>query len=373
MRRNAEALVEKGHQVDLFCLRALGQASCETISGVNAYRFPVQHHRQGIARYLFEYWAFFLLTFLTLTWRHIRRHYDIVEVDTMPDFLVFSTVVPKLLGARVVLYLFEAMPEAFASKYGIDKDHPVIKCIAFIEQLAIRYADHVITACEAFRSVFVARGAPKDKITVVLNVPNEGVFRPDLVADYQEKHRRDGSPGFTLITHGTLTEIYGVQVLIRAVARLKDQLPGLKLLVVGGGEFSRSLKALAQELGVSDIADFTGWVCQENVVKMILDADVGVVPILGGYGEMMVPNKLFEYVALGKPVVSSSLRGIRHYFGEDSLLFFNPGDDSSLAKSIERLYRDLQLRESIALKASKIYEQYRWQRAKEVYCGLFEE
>jgi glycosyltransferase involved in cell wall biosynthesis len=369
VRRNAEALVERGHEVDLICLRDAGQAPIDSIGGVNVHRLRVQHHRRGIGRYLLEYSAFFLLTLITLTGRQLRRRYDVVEVDTMPDFLVFSTIPAKMLGAKVVLYLFDAMPEVFADKYGLPATHWMIRSMGLIERIAVRYADRVITACEALRATFVARGAPREKITIVLNVPNERVFRPELARPRRE--RRESSP-FTIITHGTLTKLYGIQVVLKAVARLKEQLPGLRYLVVGAGEYGATLKELSKELRLEQVVSFIDWVPQERIVELILDADAGIVPVLGGYGELTTPNKLFEYIALGRPVISTSLRGIRDYFDDDSLLFYPPEDDVALSRHIGELYHNPLLADALTSKAHAIYEPLRWQRSKEIYCDVFD-
>jgi len=366
VRRDAETLVRKGNHVSIVCLRRTSQPPYEEISGVEVHRMPVKRRHQGVLRYLIEYSAFFLLTFITLAKLHWKKHFDVIEVDTMPDFLVFSTLIPRWSGAKVILYLFEAMPEEFVHKYGVPHDHWMVKTLAWIEQRAIRYADHVLTACEAFRTVFVARGARKEKITVILNVPNEEVFR----AARQSHIPKAEKSNFTVITHGSLLELYGVQNLIKAVPHLHSVIPSIKLEIVGDGVYLPELKRLSYELAVENQVEFTGWVTQEQVVERILDADVGVVSILGGYGEMMVPNKLFEYVALGKPVVCSSLKGIRDYFDESTLLYYEPDNERELAERILHLYENPALGMEMARRATQIYELHRWEKAQDSYSGV---
>src|SRR6476619_4018442 len=85
VRREAEALAAAGHEVDVLCMRRAGESARERCNGVDVVRLPLQHHRGGVARYLLEYALFFLAAAGVLTWRHLRRRYDVVQVNTMPD------------------------------------------------------------------------------------------------------------------------------------------------------------------------------------------------------------------------------------------------------------------------------------------------
>ncbi len=110
-----------------------------------------------------------------------------------------------------------------------------------------------------------------------------------------------------------------------------------------------------------------GWVSQNEIFDLIKSADIGVVPILGGYGELMVPNKLFEYVSLHKPVVCSSLKGIRNYFNDSMLLFFPPGDYEKLADQVQMFYKDASLRARFVSNAAIVYQEHQWEKEKYSY------
>jgi glycosyltransferase involved in cell wall biosynthesis len=330
------------------------------------YRLPVRHYRRGVGRYLFEFTASFLLAFFSVGWLHLRKRFDIVEVDSIPDFLVFSSLIPKLMGARIVLYLFETMPEYFALKYGLPTHHWAVRLMEWFEQRAIGYADHAITADEAFRGAMVTRGTPSHKISVILNVPNDAAFRTACEAYSPVNEKR----GFIVITHGTLLDLYGIQFMIQAIANLRSQIPGLQLVIAGDGEYGSELKRLAQELQVTDIVQFTGWIPQHEVIHLILRADVGVVATFGSYGEMCVPNKLFEYIALGKPVVCSSLRAIRDYFDDNALAYFQPGSAEQLAQCILKVYRQPALAAQIVEHATRVYQENRWEVTSITYLDV---
>src|SRR5688572_8324413 len=103
VRRDAETLARMGWDVSVVVLTRPGQPRRETLNGVRVYRLPVRHVRGSALRYFWEYIAFLTLAFLTLSALHLRRRLQVVEVDNMPDVLVFSALLPKLTGARILL------------------------------------------------------------------------------------------------------------------------------------------------------------------------------------------------------------------------------------------------------------------------------
>src|ERR1044071_986947 len=111
-RRAAEALVGLGMNVDVFCLRQNDQEPLrDTCNGVNIFRFPMKHWRGNKWAYFFQYGHFLIPGFFFLTLRCLVRRYRLVHVHNMPDILVFAALVPKMLGAKVILDLHDPMPE----------------------------------------------------------------------------------------------------------------------------------------------------------------------------------------------------------------------------------------------------------------------
>src|SRR5262245_1567805 len=107
-RRAAEALVKEGMEVELICLRrSRDEAKHETVNGVTIRRLPLRRYRGGPAAYIFQYAAFLASAFFYLAARSFRRRLDLIHVHNMPDFLVFSALLPKLRGATVVLDLHD--------------------------------------------------------------------------------------------------------------------------------------------------------------------------------------------------------------------------------------------------------------------------
>ena len=92
----------------------------------------------------------------------------------------------------------------------------------------------------------------------------------------------------------------------------------------------------------------------------------------GGYGELMSPNKMFEYIAMQRPTLCADLPGIRTYLNETETEFFRAGDSADLALRIVRLLREERRRTEIVRGASRLYEKLRWTVASRRYLGAVE-
>ncbi len=284
----------------------------------------------------------------------------------MPDFLVFATFLPKLLGTRIVLYLFEAMPELFSARRNLADETAVVKTLKAIERWAVKYSDHVFTVNEMHRELVSRRSSSGDKVSVVLNVPDEKRLAVSVEAAPDKGQ-------FLLMYHGTIAVRYGVHTAIKALGQLRDNIEGIRLVVLGNGDYKSEIVSLTRELELEKHVEFIDWVPYEKLIEWISKADIGLVPfIIDGYTDLMLPNKLFEYVGLSVPVVSARTKAIRDYYNEGCLAFFEPGNENDLARAVVDLYQDPAKRKELSKNAKELYEtHHRWGIMKERYVGVY--
>ncbi len=355
--RNVEALVQAGAQVDLVCMGEPGGSEVRTPPGLRVHRVPLLHRRYSRLRYPFEYTSFFLRALPTVLWWSIRHRYDVAQVDNMPDFLAFSVVIARLRGVPVVLCLYELMPELTAVRLHVTRKHPVVRLAYLLERAAIAWSHHVIAVNDECRDTLLARGVPPEKVTVV---PNTIEFPPALTGPTPRTQ--------VVVTHATLVERYGVHVAIEAFARIHRSRPQLRMLVLGAGEESANLKALAARLGVAEQVEFTGFLPWYQAMSRIRECAVGVVPVLDdGYGQYMVPMKIYDYVTMGIPTVASRQPAVEDYFPEDSLRYVPPGDVDALAAALERLLDDPAEAERQVAAASSAMRALEWAVTRHTY------
>src|SRR5687768_11773742 len=101
VQRQAEALIRRGYEVNVLCLRSKTEAPTEMCNGVQVIRLPVSYElHERLWGKLWEYMHFFLLVMLKLMQLYPKKRYTVVQVHNLPDFLVFAAWWPKLWGAR---------------------------------------------------------------------------------------------------------------------------------------------------------------------------------------------------------------------------------------------------------------------------------
>ena len=363
--KQVRALAEAGYAVDVICLRTSEKPSREVIDGVRVYRLLHVYRRGSIVRYALVYTLsiLFMGTFLSLL--SCRRRYRCIQVNTLPDALVFTTLLPRVFGARVLLDMHEPTPELLQAKYR-GRSKPMLQTQILIEKLAIRYAHQVITVNDTIRARFIERGANPDKIDVVRNVPPEHFGQS---ASSRKRHE-----GLVIMTHGTLQPRYGHSILLQALPRIRQEFGQLKVIIAGLGETMDALKNLSTELGCDDLVTFTGLVSLDEIAELISQSDIGIVPLMPSpFSELCQPNKLFEYIDLKVAVAAVRLPAIEESFDDSCLAYFDAGDVDGLANCIIKLGKNSALRETLATNAYARYESLRWSVAKDRYVRMIDQ
>ncbi len=367
VRREAEALVEAGHRVVFLASRQPNEPARETISGVDVIKIVrFNHRRTSTAAYILDYLLFFLMLNLHLVLRPTRYH--LIHINNMPDFLVFSTWLPRLLGTPVIHDVHDLMPELFTEKFSSGEKHWLVRVLLAQERWAGRMASAVLTVEERLKEILAGRGIPADRIHVLMNLPDERIFAPRV--GYRAKSQDEP---FVLVYHGTLARRLGLDVALRAVAIIGSNIPNLELRIIGAGEEREALLEMRDRLNLNDRVNFSeGYVPVEMIPQYLSDADVGLIPLRISSGtDIMLPTKLLEYVSVGIPCVVPRTGTISRYFDQSMVSFFEAEDADSLANAVVNLYRDSGLRESLAQQASlRFGSKYCWSEHKKVYTGL---
>lgn len=368
VRRAAEALVQRGDEVRVICpLTSLIEARAETSAVIlHPTRAVAYAAASNPFSYVRRYLTFLIVAAVHALRLHLKHRFDVVHVHTMPDFLIFSALGPKLLGAKLILDVHDLTPELYASKFGLSESHWIIRVLKTVERASVRLADAAIAVHQPHLDALISHGNPSDKFTIVMNVPDPAIFR----------HRNGHAPpdDFTLIYHGTVGARHGLDVAVRAVALARRQVPDVKLRIIGDGDDFARVNALVDELGVRESVQLEqGFRRLEDMVPAIERASVGIVPIVDDpFTRYMLPLKLLEYVAVGIPVISSSTSTIRAYFSDEMLALTPSGDAENLAARIVELYNDPAKRTKLANEASRFTEDHHWAKEKQDYYQLID-
>ena len=368
-RREAEALSQAGMEVEVICLRKDASVPLRTrLNGVSVYHAPLRRRRTGKLVYVFQYAWFLAVAFALLAFRSLRRRYDLVHVHNMPDFLVFSGLAPKILGAQILLDLHDPMPELLVTIFRLRPDSPEVRLLKLLEQWSVGFADHVLTVNLACQKIFTARGCAPEKIQVLMNAPDESIFKYRRCADHFE--RSPGRP-FVIMFHGSIVERNGLDIAVEALRLLRPAVAAAELRVYGAATpFLEQVLATAARQGLEHAVHYLGAKTLEEIVAAIGECDVGVIPNRNNaFTAINTPTRIFEYLSQGKPVVAPCAEGITDYFGPDEMLYFELGSPADLARQLEMVFRNPAQAQAVTRRGQAVYLRECWSQAREKFLG----
>jgi glycosyltransferase involved in cell wall biosynthesis len=361
--RYAESLARRGDEVDVFGLGRERQPRRDFLNGVNVYRLQCRPATRSKFSYIFSVLIFLVRTSFLLAARHFRKPYRVIHVHSVPDFLVFAALIPKLTGAKVILDIHDLLPEFYASKYKIPQTSATFQLLVAVERLSGASSDHVIAANDLWLEKLIRRSSSREKCTSLVNVPDREIFR--------QSGRTRMDDRFVLLYPGTLNWHQGLDLAIRAFSLVKDAVPNAEFYIYGEGPSRSTLEQLVVELGLADRVFIRDFLPTRTVVKIIENADLGVVPKRkDGFGDEAFSTKIMEFMALGVPVIVPDTRVDKFYFHDNIVEFFRGGDVESLAAAILSLAKDKVRREQLVKRASAFIEKNDWKSMEEKYFRI---
>jgi glycosyltransferase involved in cell wall biosynthesis len=344
VRREAEALVAAGRPVDVYALRRLDDDPTGTLHGVTVRRLDVRRHQgAGLGVYVVEYLNFLARSCFAVTAAHRRRRYALLQIHSLPDFLAFAGLPLRLVGVPLILDLHEAMPEFFRVRFPRAGGRVMHRLLEIQERLSIALANRVLTVNDPLGNRLLGLGVPAGKLLVINNAPMLDRFDP--AAHPRRAFAEDGV--VRLIYTGALSPIYELDLVLRALGRLRRERPELDLrLDVYGRDYGETgWPDLAREIGLGDRVTFHGRIPIEEIPAAMARADIGLAPTRrSSFTEFTMSTKLLEYAVMGKSVVASGLPHVIDTFG-DRVATYEPGDEVSLTAAIADVIDDADRRD----------------------------
>jgi glycosyltransferase involved in cell wall biosynthesis len=239
--------------------------------------------------------------------------------EFQPDIMMGNDILTTYLAFRAARR--HQIPTLF---YSIDIDYQLIpqKFLQpigkYIESWNIRHSDLVLSINEGLREYTIRMGAVREKTDVIRAGIDLEKYDPEKVqGDEIRRYYGIGKEDTVLFFMGWLYHFSGLQEVATSLAHIKDQYPNLKFLIVGDGDVFEDLKKLRQELHLEDRMILAGKQPFNKVPEFIAAADICLLPAHDN--EIMhdiVPIKMYEYMAMGKPIVATRLYGVMTEFGE---------------------------------------------------------
>jgi len=362
VRKEAEALTRNGYDVDVIALRNDEEKEFETIKNVNIYRLNQKTKRGSQLRFLYQYSKFFCMSFFKLNHLDLSKKYDVIHIHSLPDYLVFVAFIQKLKGKKIILDLHESFPEIFLSRFN---NKLTAKLLEFIERISANYAHSIITVSNTLKNMFVKRGIKKN-ITVLFNVPDQKISELKMKRPTSLKNK------FILNYSGSLKKERGLDIAIKAINEVKEIIPNIYLMIFGSDDEENNLKKLVKNLKLKNCVYFGGKVTSQKVMEYNNISDIGIIPWYSNpITEVGTPNKLFECIALEKPIIASETKALKDLMG-NSILFFKPGDYKEMSNQISFAYNNKNKTKAMTKKAKMIYNKINWDVMEKRLFTLYE-
>ena len=363
--RYAETLAQEGHDVEVLALQDGRYPAEEVMCGVKVMRLQAREKTEKSRfSYLWPIMSFLMRAFYRVSVNDLKRRYDFIHVHSVPDFLVFSALLPRLRGTPVVLDIHDILPEFYGGKFGAGQDSLIFRLLCWTEWACAKFSSHVIIANHIWRDRLLSRSSSDHKCSVVMNSPDRNIFHPSDTPP----PKRDR---FLLLYPGSLNWHQGLDIAIRAFAKIADQVPFADFHIYGQGPSRNQLLALISELRLDGRVVLHEIRRIREIASVIESADLGIVPKRkDNFGNEAFSTKILEFMAMKVPVIVSDTRIDRYYFNDSLVRFFEGGNEDDLARCMLDLIQHPEKRRALVEKATDFVVMNDWTVKKFEYLDL---
>ena len=362
IRRQAEALAARGDEVTVIALHAQGRPRSETIDGVRVLHTPIKKYRGDSAKsYVSLYGGFFAHAAAWMA-RH-PRSFDLVQSHTMPEATIFAATLQRLAGTPLLLDVHDLTERLFASKF---RDGGVMMgAVRASTRMAFAFATEILTVHEPYAATI--RAWTRKPVSIVMNAPDARLFpaRP---------FRPRESDEVVFSYHGLIASRHGLVNAVEALAKLRLEVPGARMQILGSGDGLAELRRRVDELGLAGAVSLPTRLLPITEMPAFLEqAHIGVVPShRDPWTDEVLPTKLLEYAALGIPVITFRNPVIERYFPEDSVTYVDPASAENLLVAMRTLVGDPDRARRQAERASEVMATMTWDRQKLAYFEVID-
>jgi len=359
--KECSSLVDAGYSVHIVARNTKQQSRHENFKGATIHRlpkfpvlFPSINKFMSFPFFLNPVWLWNIFSVAK------KSQCNMIIVRDLP-LAIAGIIISKLLRLPMILDMAECYPEllrASNESNGFSFVNLLVRNPRFaeyVESYSTKRADQIFVMVEESRQYLKAKGVNADKTTIVSNTPVlENIITSNPI--------RENDNEVKIIYVGLVSSFRGLHHVISAIEKLIPDYPGLHFKIVGSGGYLADLKKIVDEKNLDSHVEFSGWVDNANVPQLINESDIGIVPHKKcTHSDTTVPNKLFDYMAIGKPViVSNALPLERIVTTENCGLVYQDGDIDSLASTIKAL-TNKNTRETLGQNGLRaVNKQYNW-------------
>lgn len=359
----ANTLQSNGFETYIIARNRSNKDKVDKVGALNIFRLPITKHLPKFLQFVVNlpvwfnpFWAW------TLYCRTRNSVGGVLIVRDLP-LAKLAIIISKINGLHAILDMAECYPEMYRSSAELGsrklinvllKNH---KIASIYEASVIKQINHVFVMVEESRERLLRKGLPQEKITIVSNTPIVDKFK-HIVHRHHQKTLR-------IVYVGFLSKLRGLDILVNAISsflRKGYEKTDISLDIIGKGGEKEFLERLVVALGIEDCVRIHGWLSQEEIDKIMASANVGALTYrVCGHWNHTIPNKIFDYMLAGLPVLSTEVIPIKRIITENNCGVVCDGNNiSDVVKKLESL-RDPSFRETLGKNGNNaVIEKYNW-------------
>jgi len=363
------ALTEEGYEVHLACSTRKDKSLKETYGKVIIHRKKISAfvYKSSVGCLKFPFYFNFWRKFIFRLFENER--FEAIHIHDLP-LCAIGMEIKTRYGVPLVIDLHENWPalirnavhtRTFAGRL-LSSNKQWIK----YEQKMLMKADHIITIVEESRERIYSLGIDPEKICLVPNTVNIQNI-PTIAVDNKPD-------SFTVFYGGTINKHRGLQIVFKAIKKLADKNIYVNLWIAGDGSYKKELEELSYLLNIDPNITFFGHKPFNEMLKLLAVCDIAIIPHLRTENnDASSPNKLFQYMYLEKPVISSNCNSLKRIIKETGAGFVYQHDSpDDLASLIEKLVNDRGLFENTGKNGKRaVLQKYNWKNDKSRLINLY--
>lgn len=377
VENEAQSLIDAGHEVHLLCYSFSGKYSTKIYQGIHLHQFPI--HRQLAKKML---GLLNQIPLYKLIWKkqinRIMQEYafDAVHFNDLPLCSLMGFV-KQNFNVKVVADMHENYPFLIAEQPYMNTLFAKLmlsKKIWFLnEKEWLSNADQIVCVAEEMKSRLLKLLPNTKKIVVVPNTINFKTFQRAQKPIPELKIRFAGK--FVVSFIGGIDAVRGIEYLIEAANLLKNQINDICILLVGDGQSLDLIKKSVKEYKLENLVSIEGWQPSSSMQAYIEISDICIIPhIRSAQTDNSSPNKLFQYMFFGKPVISSNCTSIEKIINEENCgLIFPDRDSQILANQIYRLYKERDNLKQLGENGRQaVFHKYNWEATSKELLTVYQ-
>ncbi|MCW8854865.1 MAG: glycosyltransferase family 4 protein [Gammaproteobacteria bacterium] len=367
-----EALKNEGHDVHIASRNLKKNEVYEEINGVKIHR--IKSWRNDKLNYFMSFPLFFSPVWKVFLDKIINKHkVDIVIVRDLP-MAIAGIWAGKRFGIPVIFDMAEDYVSMIRDIWKLRKYQGLNLIVRnpylakYVERYSFEHMDHVLVVIEDAVRVVTNGGGESNKVTIVSNTPRLSDFKDDLNftsnnIDIINKH-------FSLIYTGGIQMGRGIHTVLDAIPDIVLEIPDFLFVIVGDGYAREKLKKMVTDKGLDEYVLWVGWVDHSELFSYIKACNIGIIPhLVTEHVETTIPNKIFDYMGCGIPVISSDATPMKTILDSEKCgITFKGGDSKDVVRAISELYKSTFDYGSNGKRAIK--ERYNWDKDVEKLLGV---